>query len=355
MITVPEQYSINKFYEFAYRVKHNKYNDTYQAECPICREGKSSGVKRRCYYIPKKDLIFCHNCGWSSKSLKWIAKVSGNSVSDIINDIKDADYDYGIPNDISTLVQEKHFETTDIPNDGIDLFDIDREQLRDDGESILTKDQSQIVERCLDFIESRRLKTAVNKPNRLYVSFRDATHKNRLIIPFYDTKGRVIFYQSRQIIAGDPRPRYISKTNGEKSIFGIDKVTPDSNYVFIFEGPFNSFFMKNGVAVGGIQDSQQTFTQLQQEQMEKYLRFYKKIFVLDSQWKDQTSLSKSEKLIDNNETVFIWPENIGKRFKDFNEIAIKGNLDHISQDFVVSNSFSGLTGKIKINQIKKII
>jgi hypothetical protein len=353
MINVPEQYSINKFYQYAYRVKHNKYNNTYQAECPICREGSSSGKKRRCYFIPKKELIFCHNCGWSSKPLKWICKVSGDTINEIINEIKENDYDYGIQEVKDKVKPERYIP--DIPDDCIELFEINREELIDNGESILTKDQSQIVEKCLKFIESRNLNIAVNRPKSLYVSFRDPTHKNRLIIPFYDTKGKIVFYQSRKVIDFDPKPRYISKTNGDKTIFGIDKVTNDSDYVFVFEGPFNSFFMKNGVAVGGIQDSQQTFTQKQQDQWDTHLRFYKRIFVLDSQWKDKTSLSKTEKLLDIGETVFIWPENIGKHFKDFNEIAIRGNLDHVSQDFVIGNSFSGLTGKIKLGQIKRII
>jgi hypothetical protein len=352
MINVPEQYSIGKFYELAYRVKHHKYNNTYQAECPICREGSSTGVKRRCYYIPKRDLIFCHNCGWSSKPLKWITRVSGDSFHSIIEDIKKGDYDYGITQDEDNSV--KDLQTPNIPDDVIDLFDIAREQLRDDGESMLTKDESQIVEKCLNFIESRKLNTACNRPNRLYISFRDVTHKNRLIIPFYDVNGNIIFYQSRKILETDTKPRYISKNGGEKSIFGIDKVTTDSDFVFVFEGPFNSFFMKNGIAVGGIQDTHQTFTLTQQNQIDKHLRFYKKIFVLDSQWKDKTSLSKSQKLIDHGETVFIWPESLGKHFKDFNEMAIKGNLDCISQDFVLKNSFSGLTGKIKISQVKLI-
>jgi len=353
MINVPEQYSISKFYELAYRVKHHKYNDTYQAECPICREGKSSGIKRRCYYIPKKDLVFCHNCGWSSKPLKWIARITGDPIDVIINDIKKSDYDYGIPTDVTTLNEKKiQSNIPDVPTDVIDLFDFERSQLRDDGESLLTKEEGLIIEKCLNFIKTRRLNTSCNRPNRLYISFQDITHKNRLIIPFHDVGGKIVFYQSRKILESDSKPRYISKVDSEKTVFGIEKVNTDSDYVFVFEGPLNSFFMKNGIAVGGIQDSYQTFTKTQQEQIDKHLRFYKQIFVLDSQWKDKTSLSKSQKLIDSGETVFIWPENLGRYFKDFNDIAIKGNLDCISQDFVIKNSFSGLVGKIKLGQIK---
>ena len=89
MISLPEDFVILKFYELGYYPKYNKFNNVYQCSCPICKEGRSLGKKRRCYYIPKNDNIFCHNCGWSSKPLKWIKEISGVSDADVIKELKD--------------------------------------------------------------------------------------------------------------------------------------------------------------------------------------------------------------------------------------------------------------------------
>jgi len=122
--------------------------------------------------------------------------------------------------------------------------------------------------------------------------------------------------------------------------------------VFIFEGPINSFFTKNGVAVAGIQErSQQSFTLKQLEQLSS-LALYKKIWVLDSQWIDNASRSKSKILADQNETIFIWPEKIGRKYKDFNDLAMKFNINEISAKFIADNSYKGMGAKIALEAIK---
>ena len=89
MISLPEDFVILKFFELGFYPKYNKFNNVYQCSCPICREGKSLGKKRRCYYIPKNENIFCHNCGWSGKPFRWIKEVSKCSDNDIIKELKD--------------------------------------------------------------------------------------------------------------------------------------------------------------------------------------------------------------------------------------------------------------------------
>ena len=69
--------------------------------------------------------------------------------------------------------------------------------------------------------------------------------------------------------------------------------------------------------------------------------------------KDKASLVKSEALLQQGESVFIWPEKFGKRFKDFNDIAIACKVDEISHDFCQKNTFKGLEGIVKLTEIKK--
>ena len=343
MIALPEDYVVIKFYELGYRPIYNKFNNVYQCACPVCREGHSINKKRRCYYVPKNENIYCHNCGWSSKPQKWIKEVSGCSDHDIINELKD--YTPDVEDILQTEVKvNKNTET--LPKDSINLSD--KSQL-----DFYRNDDN--VRAALGLIKSRRLDTAVNRPTNLYLSLSDKVHKNRLVIPFVNENHQIEFYQTRTILTRDNRtkPKYLGKVNSEKTLFNIDKVTGDYDTVYIFEGPINAFFTKNSVAVAGITENGRSFTARQQQQLDTTLRFYDTVWILDSQWVDKASLVKSEALLKQGEKVFIWPEKFGKRFKDFNDIAIACNLNEIKHEFIQKNTLDGLKGIVKLSEIKQ--
>ena len=342
---IPSDYVIIKFYELGYYPKRNKFNDTYQCSCPICKEGASLGKKRRCYYIPKNDNIFCHNCGWSSKPAKWICEVSGMSNLELIEDIKNHTHD-AIELNEDTPTNRKFVSET-LPQDSINLFDTSQLNFYKGNDTIRI---------CMQLIKQRRLDTAINRPENLYISLKDRVHKNRLIIPFINEKSHIEFYQSRTILSHDKKkPKYLSKINSEKTLFNINSVKQDSEYVYIFEGPINAFFTRNSVAVAGITEGNQTFTPRQKEQLDTVLRFHKKIWVLDSQWQDTASLKKTEILLHQGEKVFLWPEKFGRRFKDFNDIAIHCNINEVKEDFIIKNTYEGLIGILKLTEVKKAI
>ena len=93
MINVPEEYIIAKFFQFAGYAKYKRLANVYEGGCPTCREGNSWGRKRRLFYLPKKKIICCHNCGWYGNPYKWIKHVSGNNDIDIINEIKNFNFE----------------------------------------------------------------------------------------------------------------------------------------------------------------------------------------------------------------------------------------------------------------------
>lgn len=341
---LPEDYVVLKFYELGYRPIYNKFNSVYQCGCPICREGKSLNKKRRCYYVPKNDNIFCHNCGWSGKPMRWIREVSGCSDQEIIHELKD--YTPDVEDILKGEEVKVTVNTETLPKDSINLSDKSQLDYYKNNEN---------VRAALGLIKSRRLDTAVNRPDNLYFSLTDVVHKNRLIIPFLNEQKQIEFYQTRTVLTRDnkTKPKYLGKVNSEKTLFNIDKVTGDHDTVYIFEGPINAFFTKNSVAVAGITERGRSFTQRQQQQLDTTLKFYDRVWILDSQWIDKASLIKSEALLQQGESVFIWPEKFGKRFKDFNDIAIACKVDEIGHDFCQKNTFKGLEGIVKLTEIKK--
>lgn len=325
MIPISEDFIVNKFYQFVGGPKKNRYTDTYQGSCPMCREGSSWLRKQRFFFIPKKNLCFCHNCGYSANPIKWVADVSGITIKEVLEEMGNNVVEISVEEEI----KPKKISDT-LPKDCINLFDQSQ---------VNFYKNNKIVNKALDFIKNRKLHVAVNKPKALYISLTDNVHKNRLVIPFYDDNDKIIYYQSRTILENEEifKPRYISKIGAEKSIFNLNLVDRDSEFIFIFEGPLNSCFMKNGVAVGGIQEnSYQLFNGYQEEQINKY-PFHKRIWILDSQWKDRAAFNKTKKLLELKERVFMWPKEIGKICKDFNDITMKLDKTEISTDFVMNN------------------
>jgi hypothetical protein len=339
-VDIPEEYIVQKFYQFAGYPKYKKHTNIYEGGCCICREGKSWGRKRRLYFIAKDNAICCHNCGWYSTPVKWICHVNNISYSDVIGEIKNGDYGYVDLNSKPQLI----YDTPDLPKDSINIFD--SSQLR-------YYKNNQILKKCLDVIAARRLDTAINRPKSLWLSLNDYIHKNRLILPFYDDN-KIIHYQSRSVLPSDDhKPKYLSKVNSDKSLFNYDQIDSTLSDIFVFEGPIDSFFVKNGVACAGIQEnSQLSFSKLQQKQIDK-LWLMNVVWVLDSQWQDHASLAKTKKLIQAGHTVFIWPKSIGKEFKDFNEMACHYQMDTISPEFIKKYSVQGMKAQMLLTQIKQ--
>lgn len=333
---LPSEYIISKFYEFAGFPKYKRGSSTYNASCPSCREGTSWGKKRRLFYIPSKDLICCHNCGRNWSPVNWIMEQSGLSFKDVMEQASDYNF-------TSFEVEDQSFkrpESQTLPVDSINLFD---------QQQVDYFNSNPVIKDALKLIKDRRLDTAINRPNALYISLKDFIHKNRLVIPFCDFKGNIVWYQTRAIYKNDEvdRPKYMSKLNSERSVYGLDKIHDQLDHLFIFEGPIDSMFVKNGIAMGGL-----SMSQTQEDQMKRY-RLYQKIWILDNEIEENRDVkNQAIRLLEQGERVFIWPQKF-KGIKDVNALCVKIRRDSIKPEFFIENSYEGCEGLAKIANLSK--
>jgi hypothetical protein len=339
---LPSDYVTSKFYELGYKVTHNKASGKYNSCCPICREGASWGRKKRCWYSPEDGNISCYNCGSNLSTYNWIREVSGITHKELCNDLEEGDFGY-----IDSLFEEEapKLIVNTLPIDSINLFDQNQVNYYKDNWK---------VQYALNYLKERRLDTAINRPDALYISLKDKFQDDRLVIPFKDESGDIAFFQTRRLFESDERPVYLSKLNADKTLYGIDKVNPNLDSVFLFEGPIDSFFVQNGLGVAGINKAKGfTLTKTQKDQMES-LKLFKKIWCLDSQWLDQTAREKTLSLLQSGECVFIWPEKWGKKYKDLNELCGDKGLDQISPEWLKKNSTCGKGAVLKFKMLLSI-
>jgi len=334
-INLPIDYVLEKFYHYAGKPK--KVGNKYNASCPICREGTHWLRKKRLYYYPTSNSLSCFNCGNSWSALWWIHKVTGMSIKNIAAEVKTLHGDESQTGFFQKVRKEDTpWIVPELPPDAINLFN---EQEIDFYKS------NKKVQVALEYIHTRHLHTAVNKPKAIYFSLKDRTHKNRILIPFYDISGKtILFYQTRQLFKDSDTAKYISKINAEKTICGIENISSAIPYIFIFEGPIDSFFIKNAVGVAGIQ-----YTQKQQEQLQSLDGFYQKIWVLDNPVQDQNKevYEKIIELIDRGESIFVWPNELSK-YKDMNELCIDKNINEVPYGLILKYTKSGNEAKMAL-------
>ncbi len=316
MIKIPESYLLNKFYSYSHEPSFKKYEGTYNAGCPVCREGKSLGKKKRLFYYPKTQSFYCFNCNKSWNGLSWLTDVTGMSIPEIKTEISTQKNSFEI--DIKKQLPSSKRILADLPYDSINL---------NDPLQLSFYQKNELIDKALNYIRGRKLDTAINKSKNLFLSLKDFIHKDRLCIPFYDENKKIIFYQTRCL--DDSQPRYLGKQNSEKTIFNIEKIDPSLDYIFLLEGPIDAMFIKNGVGVAGI-----NLTNLQKEQLSRY-PLHQRIWVLDNPRIDSTSNNKIQELISKEEKVFCW----NNQYKDLNEWCVSENINEIQPDIILNSLY----------------
>lgn len=300
------------------KLNYNKYNQTYTACCPICREGDSWLKKKRFYFYTKTNSCYCFNCGYSAKLYKLYYDVTGKPATE-------TNFLTQMPEETSVGIVSEI-----LPKDSVNIFDTTQ---------VYKNIKNHYFKQCLEYVSNRRLHSAINRPKTFWFSRVDFTHKNRLVIPFYDVDERIVYYQSRKL-PGDVSevPNYLSKNGGDRSLFNINQVS-EHPYIFIFEGPLDACFCKNGVAVSGINKSRNNLTDKQEQQLNNF-PMHTKIWVLDNQHQDETAREKTKQLIKTDQQVFVWPQHLP--YKDFNEMCVDRKTNQIEMEFVLANTFKGM-------------
>lgn len=321
-----EQY-INQYVGYPrYHSRENRYNGC----CPICREGKSWGRKKRFWYLPERDACHCFNCGYSRSSLNFIKDVSGMSYYEIIDESEEYDL---IPKDITQDINghfEKQTKYDTLPKNCINLFNANELEYYKGVKSVVL---------ALKYIKSRNLDKAINRPDTFYMSLVDEFYRNRLIIPFYNVQHKIDWFQGRKlpdVKCHLDEVNYLSKIGSQKSLYNIDKIDQSFPYIFMFEGPIDSMFVKNGSCVAGITEKGNYIFDYNQKMQLSAFPLHKIIFILDNPENDKTSSIKTKYIVDQGYEVFKWPKYMAK-YKDINEYCVDKGLYEVDPNIFVDN------------------
>ena len=143
-------------------------------------------------------------------------------------------------------------------------------------------------------------------------------------------------FQGRSL--GPNSVKYITVMLNEDApkIYGLDKID-ETKPIYITEGPFDSTFVENSVAMCGSDLDIRTFG------------WSDYIWVFDNEPRNREIVERIDKTIHRGDKVVIWPLNIKE--KDINDMVLCG---HDVMNVLESNTYSGLKAKIKFNNWKKV-
>lgn len=312
----------------------------YNCRCVICGDSSKKKSKARGYfYAIKNDLLYkCHNCGVSYQFGSFLKTQDKLLYDQYVLER----YTEGLPRNKPHQNAEPDFRMVEpVFNKSERLLDkiLDRlDTLPKDNEAVqfCTKRKiPKVAYEKLYFIDD------VRKIEQLSDKYKNKIQSSepRLVIPFVDKAGKLLGVTCRAL-RNEPL-RYITvKTNDDNLlVFGLDKIDYSKN-VYAVEGPIDSLFLDNSIAIGGT-----GFNKLNLIDVPKN----KLIVVIDNQPRNREVVKLMNKIINQGYNVVIWPQNLIE--KDINDMVLSGkNVKKIIKD----NTFEGLEAKIKFIAWKRV-
>jgi hypothetical protein len=309
--------------------RYKRKNDNlYNFRCPYCGDSQKNKYKARGYVYSKQGGLFykCHNCSVGTNLYQLLEHVDTN----LAKQYRLESFTEGKTHKPETTIDFKPpvFGTKkpylDIlsPISGPALqYALDRQLPKAHIDKLFWVEDSQLLEKIDPKYEGRIIG---NEP--------------RLVIPFYDIKGNMFALQARAI--DNNKLRYITIKINEKHplVYGLNDVN-FTKEIYIFEGPFDSMFIPNSVAVGG-------------SDFNRISRWFSTgTIVFDNQPRNIEIVNKMVELATQHYNIVVWPSYL--RSKDINDMILEGFSATKILDIINQNTFTDLSALNSIQNWKR--
>ena len=314
-------------------LKFKKKGDfLWNFRCPYCGDSQKSRSKARGFVYRKKNDLFykCHNCGTGTTLGNLVKYVDSKIHKDYIMER----YKTGV----KTNNPEPEF------NFNVPIFRKKGVLKNLEPISDLSTDHParKIIEKRLipsEFLSDLYLCQSFYKftntliPNKFPVL--DGDHP-RLLIPFRNEKGEIFAYQGRAF--GKEQPKYLTIRLDDESAktFGLDRIDM-SKQIYAVEGPLDSLFLDNCIAVGG-----SDLNKLENDI----------ILIFDNEPRNKEICKQMEFCISSYKKLVIWPDSM--KHKDINDMIVAGYTKEQIQEIITDNTFLGAAAQVRFSEWRKI-
>ena len=313
-----------------------KNDDLYNFRCPLCGDSQKNQSKARGYvYRKKTDLFFkCHNCG------------AGQSVGNLIKDLDPylhkqyimERYRAGETGKRKSKAPEFKFETPKFKpkKTTIDLPSI--ESLPKEHYARVYCESREIPQQFMDKIfyaeDFKNWALSVCQ-----VDYSNLMGKEpRLVIPFFDKDNQLIGAQGRAL--QESKVRYVTVKVHEDApkVFGLERWNSDQ-HTYLVEGPIDSFFLPNCLAMAGADMSDLTLIDKD-----------KTTLIFDNEPRNFQIVKSMIRFLKNGWKVVVWPNSIIS--KDINDMVQSSIRDARLVEIINTNTYSGQRGRLEVTYWK---
>ena len=304
--------------------------------CPLCGDSSRNKSKARGYvYRKKSDLFYkCHNCG------------SGLSIGNLIKEMdptlhkhyimerykagetgkrktKEPEFKFEPPKfkpkkttillpSIGSLPKEHYarvyYEAREIPNHFMDKI-FYAEDFKKWAQSVCQVDYSTLM-----------------------------NGEPRLVIPFFDRDNKLIGAQGRALRESKIRYVTIKVHEDAPKVFGLERWNSE-NHTYLVEGPIDSLFLPNCLAVAGADMSDLGI-----------LNKDKTTLIFDNEPRNFQIVRSMIKSLQDGWKVVIWPNSIA--CKDINDMVLTSIKDARLVEIINRNTYSGQRGEWEVHSWK---
>lgn len=315
-----------------------KKDAVYNCRCILCGDSVKNRHKARGYFFQyKTDLRYkCYNCDVSI------------SFGNFLRDLDAMTY--------SQYSLERYSEGHSKAANAVPEFKFEEPVFKTSDERLLDKlldrlDTQGVDNEAVLFCEQRKIPKEKFKQLYYISNIKDIVQLNdsykesikgeepRLVLPFYDELGQLSGVTCRALRGEALRYITVKVKDNTPLIFGINDIDK-KKAIHVVEGPIDSLFVDNCIAVGG-----SSFSKLAQLDLPKD----NLVIIFDNQPRNKEVCAIIEKNIDQGYKIVIWPQTLQE--KDINDMVLAGkNVSRIIKE----NTFSGLTAKAKFYSWKRV-
>jgi transcription elongation factor Elf1 len=310
-------------------------NDIYRFRCPFCGDSKAKKNKTRGYFYSKDGScnFKCHNCGKSISLYNFLKEISPPLAKNYIFDR------FGNHKDEVEEPEDKFKEQVKFADRSILDCCTKISDLPSDNKGRSYLEGRLIPQEFFDilyYIENvQDLTSKLNNYKDTKIPENDG-----IIIPFFNEKKEITHIQIRFL--DNPVIRYLTLTldDNAKKIYGLERVDWNKK-VFVCEGPFDSLFLPNCIAVAGVSILSEI----------KYLREHSKsdlVLIFDKDYRKNAEVyGQFVKAIEMGERVVMFDNQFTS--KDINAQVQDGTIKNLPA-YLDKRTFSGLGARLELTR-----
>ena len=218
------------------KTKITKNGTHFTGRCVICGDSKKSQSKRRFNldWNNGRPMFHCFNCGESGSFLELYSRLEGISKGHAYKILYEHDVSQFDSESIRKKLAEEQMEET--KTETFVFQDILSDCLAPDdkAEGYVTK---MFHNHLLSFIKDRKIPKSI----KIFVAYK-GKYKGRIIIPIYDDKNNLIYFQGRAV-NDSIKPKYLNPDLDKTTIiYNVSRFERDK-FIIVTEGLLDAFMV----------------------------------------------------------------------------------------------------------------